>query len=136
MRYLLSIILLLSFNACQEKKPEHKEIASSQKNGLLTKVSFINKYQDFGILSNDTTVSAKFHFKNTGKNKLIVDYVDPDCTCTGYRINKDTVETGDSAFIRLDFNTKHKYGKQKIYTIVSMNTQEKLYKLMFTADVQ
>ncbi|ALO15359.1 hypothetical protein L21SP5_01717 [Salinivirga cyanobacteriivorans] len=136
MRFFLFILIITIISACQHFNKDKQKLTKVEKKKIFSQVYFKNKYQDFGVLPQDTTVSAEFYFKNTGKNKLIVDYVNPDCTCTGYEVSKDTIAVGDSAFIRLDFNTKHKYGKQKIYTIVSMNTQEELYKLMFTADVQ
>lgn len=135
MRCIVGFLIMVGLSACVDTKKEHKK-ELAPKNIPLTEAAFVNRIQDFGVLPQDTTVSAEFYFKNTGKNKLIVDYVNPDCTCTGYELSKDTIAVGDSAFIRLDFNTKHKYGKQKIYTIVSMNTREELYKLMFTADVR
>lgn len=137
--YIIILIASLIYYSCVEKnsinnqKTNHN--AAVKKEIALADVKFATKRHDFGELSRDTVVEVLFPFKNISDNNLIVDYVDPDCTCTGYELSKDTIPPGDSATIKITFNTEHKYGQQKIYVITQMNTEIELYKLMFIANV-
>ena len=81
----------------------------------LSEMKFINKRFDFGDVSDDTLLIADFSFVNISNNDLIIDYVNPDCTCTGFFLSNDTVCPGDTAFIQLQLNTEGKHGFVKIY---------------------
>lgn len=135
----LFFTICLVYLSCIDNTTTQKEKAAPLGSGIvpnaLTEVEFTTKRHDFGVLTSDTLVEVVFPFKNIGENDLIVDYVDPDCTCTGYELSADTILPGDSATIKIKFNTKHKYGEQKIYVVVSLNTEIELYKLMFIANV-
>jgi hypothetical protein len=100
-----------------------------------SKLIFENKVFDFGQIEQDTVISAVFIFKNTGKKNLIIDYVNPDCSCTDYYLSKDTISPEDTASIVLFLNAINKLGKVKGYTIVSANTEEELYKLTLKGEV-
>lgn len=114
----------------------NNEEKQSYKNKRITKLSFINKRADFGNVPPDTLLVQTFNFINTGNNNLIINYVNPDCICTGYTLSEDTILPGDTAHINLKFDTHNKYGSQKIYTIVSANTKPKLNKLTLLANVK
>jgi len=92
-------------------------------------VSFARKSFDFGEVSRDTLLLAKFWFKNTGDTTLVVEYVIPDCLCTRFNLSNDTISAGDSAFIELALSTIDKFGPLKIYTTLATNTDEKYYLL-------
>lgn len=138
--YLLISISVFFLYQCNHKKDNVKTkntthiYNSSEVNN--SDLKFINKVVNFGILPKDTIVNAKYLFTNTSTKKLIINSVNPDCTCTGFNISKDTVPPKDTAYITLHFNTANKYGSQKIYAIVNANTKVKLYKLMLIAKVK
>ena len=140
MRYILISVLLFFLYQCNHKKDNVNTknatpvYNSSEINN--SNLKFINKIVNFGVLPKDTIVNAKYLFTNTSNEKLIINSVNPDCTCTGFNISKDTISSGDTAYITLHFNTANKYGSQKIYAIVSANTKVKLYKLMLIAKVE
>ena len=100
-----------------------------------TDLQFLEKKIDFGSAPQDTILFARFHFINTGNNNLYIKSVDPDCTCTGYYINKNGIPPGDTAYIQLEYNTKNKYDDQKVYAIVEANTNIKMYKLTLKANI-
>lgn len=133
------IILLLFLVSCTGKNNEtdnkQKTYEKKDKEAVLTEMKFLNKKYDFGNVSSDTLLTARFDFINIGDNDLIIDYVNPDCTCTGYFLRNDTIAPGDSAYIELELATKNKYGEQKIYTTVRANTFTRFYKLTLTANV-
>ncbi|MCX6327671.1 MAG: DUF1573 domain-containing protein [Bacteroidia bacterium] len=131
MKKLIILLLCTSIFSCSNKK----NIQQSSQQRELADLAFKIKFYDFGNVSNDTILFAKYFFKNIGKNNLIINYVDPDCTCTGYSLSNDTISPGDSAFIELKFKTENKFGKQKIYTTVCANTETKMYSLILKANV-
>lgn len=140
-RIFFCCLFLLQFGNCGRKNVEKKLPLSNQTNhkvgdeDKLAEIEFQNKIFDFGTLRDDTIVSARYSFKNTGNNPLIIKRVVPDCHCTGYKLGNDTIFTGQSDTLVLNFSTKDKIGPQKIYTIVTANTKIKMYKLTLLANV-
>ena len=135
------VVFFLAFSACSfrnvNKEDLHvqKDSFPAEKMISTTKCRFLNRRVNFGRVYNDTILYSKYYFVNTGDRKLIIDYVNPDCSCTGYSLSDDTVMVGDTAYIELMFNTEGKYGNQKVYTIVCVNTKHRLYKLTLLANV-
>ena len=127
-------ILILVLN-CSNKENKEQENQIKKDNNSITKLEFINKITDFGNVPQDTILLSYFYFINTGDNELIINDVIPDCNCTGYKLSKDTVMPADTAYIKLEFNTEGKFGKQKKYTLVSANTKAELYKLTLKANI-
>lgn len=82
-------------------------------------LSFQKNIIDYGKVSNDTTLAAKFIMKNTTSEKITINYVNPECTCTSYYVSKYEVQPNDTASVVLTINTAGKFGKEKIYAIVN-----------------
>lgn len=95
----------------------------------MTSVKVIETLIDLGKVPSDTTVSASYHFINTGKDTLKVGFVNPDCMCTSYDLSNKVTLVGDTLAVTLRVNTKNKIGEQKLKTVVKLNTKEKLYAL-------
>lgn len=74
--------------SCSENRNNQSNLSKEIE---LTDIIFKNKIYDFGKVSNDTILSAKYYFKNIGTNNLIIEYVNPDCICTDYFLSKDTI---------------------------------------------
>lgn len=102
----------------------------------MTSVKVIEALIDLGKVSSDTTVSASYHFINTGKDTLKVGFVNPDCMCTSYDLSNKVTLVGDTLAVTLRVNTKNKIGEQKLKTVVKLNTKEKLYALTLKMDVE
>ena len=139
MRLLLLFLMLFFISACNKKgqitdNSQSIEMGQISKEGL-SEMKFINKRFDFGDVSNDTLLIADFNFVNIGNNDLIIKYVNPDCTCTGFFLSNDTICPGDTAIIQLQLNTEDKHGFVKIYSTVRANTLTRFYKLTLTANV-
>lgn len=124
---ILSIIVLFTLGSCNQNKNIDKEELN------YSNLLFEQKYIDFGTVSGDTVLTAIYNFKNTSEHTLIIDYVNPDCTCTDYYLSNDTIPSGESAFIELYFDTTDKYNEQKIHAVVCANTSTKFYKLTLLA---
>lgn len=85
---------------------------------------FQNKNIDFGRVSNDTVLYAKFVMKNISKHNVVINYVNPDCSCTAFQVSKKDILPQDTASIVLTVDTRNKYGKEKLYTIVNYGKKE------------
>jgi len=117
----LFIILLLFCCSCNnsEKKP------IINKNPKYSIISFSKTIADFGTITNDTFVKAIFYIKNIGNENLIIGDVIPECSCTGYTLDNDTIVPGDSTRLLVNFNTKGKeLGLQKKVISVRTNTKK------------
>lgn len=130
---ILQIICILS--ACNQKKQKQITI-DSQDSIAQTTLKWKNKICDFGIVKQDTIISAQYTFYNTGDKELIILYVNPDCNCTSYELSRKKIPINDSAFIKLSLNTQNKIGKQHLYTTVCANTKARMYKLTLKAYVE
>lgn len=104
-------------------------------NGKEDELLFFNKHHVFGTVQQDTLLKARFYFVNISKRVVQIEYVNPECSCTGYILSKKKLMPKDTAYVELRFDSKGKYGLQKIYTIMKADTYVKMYKLTIYADV-
>lgn len=131
--FLLAPILLLSCLNKDEYNPgptQEKEISR------MTELTIENRRRDFGLVPPDTLLTNQFFIVNTGKYDLIVDYVNPDCSCITYNISQRKIAPKDTALLTLRLSTKGQSGAQRLYTTLSANTMTKLYSLEMLADVK
>ena len=78
---------------------------------------------------------VKLNAVRTGNNPLFIEYVNPDCSCTGYEVSDSITFPGDSLQIMLKFDTTGKAGINFMSAVVKANTSTALYKLSFVIDV-
>ena len=102
---------------------------SQTENTTQKSLMFLNKMVNFGDVTSDTTLLAKFFFVNNGIEPVKIEYVNPDCTCTSYSLSQKTVNVNDTAYVELQINTSHKYGYNKIYSTMKADTHAQMYKL-------
>lgn len=138
---MLCCLVLISILSCtnnshgltyenMDKNKKNKE------NSLLTEMQFIKPYIEVGEVLRGDTAEGKFYFVNTGKNQLIIDYINPDCNCTSFFVNKKKLNPGDTGFVALEVKTKNKIGKSRVSAVISANTKLKLYKITLEANVK
>lgn len=94
------------------------------------------KTVDFGTVSGDTILQARYFLINNTDSVIVINYVNPECSCTGYKISNYRIKARDSVYVDLELNTKGKYGEQKIYTIIQAETEAKMYKLTLKVDIK
>lgn len=136
-------IILLSCNKKEETMPISKEnitqssISTEPKTSLNpTDLKFAENVVDLGnIKTVDTLLVAHYTFKNTGNSPLLIEYINPDCSCTDYEYSKDTIPVNGDGFINLKFDTKNKVGPQKVYAVVKANTKDKFYRLLLKVNL-
>ncbi|MDO5979427.1 DUF1573 domain-containing protein [Flavivirga spongiicola] len=120
-------------------KSEEKNIDSNKAAELveLAKMKFKTKIINLGTIpKGDSTVKGRYTFKNIGEAPLFIEYINPDCVCTGYEHTKDSVAIGGEGYIDLTFNIKDRVGSQKLYAMLKANTKEKFYKLTLKLDIE
>lgn len=141
----LSLIsfILLSCNKKEETTTTSKEsitqspISTESKTSLdLTDLKFNESVVDLGTIKTvDTLLVAHYTFKNIGKFPLLIEYINPDCSCTDYEHTKDTIPVNGDGFVNLKFDTKNKVGPQKVYAVVKANTKDKFYRLLLKVNL-
>ena len=93
--------------------------------------------KDIGVVKSDTTVSFKYVFKNTGNDSLRVLFINPDCNCTSYEFSSWKVSANDSIVLTLEINMRNKRkGKFMLGTVVALNTEQRLYGIRVTGEVE
>ncbi|MBR5205009.1 MAG: DUF1573 domain-containing protein [Bacteroidaceae bacterium] len=103
-------------------------------NATTKELVFTKKVIDYGKVSNDTTLIATFIAKNKSSQDVIINYVNPECTCTSYYVSKYDIQPNDTVSITLTIKTTGKFGKEKIYAIVNYG-QKKMTKLTVKCDI-
>ena len=128
-KYILLIIISSIYSCSNSSKQETSKKSSAE--DIKSSIEFSKKIIDFGTLSNDTIVQALFYIKNIGIANLIIEDVSPECSCTGYKLDNNTILPGDSTKLLVNFSTKGKAeGLQRKAIIIRSNT-EKEYNTLF-----
>lgn len=102
----------------------------------LAKLAFSRKIVDLGEVPEDTILVAKYMLYNTSENLLEIEYVNPDCSCTDYKLSKHSIHPKDSALLTLFLNTANKIGSYELNTILKANTIEKMYMVQMKAKIK
>ena len=104
-------------------------------NTNLPELMFLIKRINLGKVKRDTIVEGRYSFKNSGMKPLIIEFVNPDCTCTGFYLEKKILQPGDTSYLILKMSTKNKEGDTQVNATISANTQTHLYKISLLARV-
>jgi|GEM_PF-267928 len=92
--------------------------------------TFTNRWYDFGDIVQGEKVTYTFSFKNTGKEPLIINTVQPTCGCTVTEWPHKPILPGQSGEIKVTFDSKSALNQQnKTITIISnaLTGNERLY---------
>jgi len=83
-------------------------------------MAFTTDSHDFGVVSEGPAAECEFHFKNTGKEPIVLQRVQPSCGCTTPSYSKDPVLPGKEGIIKASYNTSGRPGAfTKTITVVS-----------------
>lgn len=85
-------------------------------------MKFEKESHDFGKIKQGDKVSYDFKFTNTGKSPLIISEAHATCGCTIPEWPKTPVKPGESALIKVTFNSAGKTGLQDKQITVTANT--------------
>ncbi len=100
------------------------------------KIATNEKIFDFGNIRQGEVVAHDFVVKNVGDEDLNITKVRASCGCTAAAPDKDILAPGDSATIKVEFNSKGRSGVQKKYVYVFSNDpKQKQIRLAFTTKI-
>tara|TARA_B100000900_G_C20502496_1_gene684381 strand:+ start:733 stop:1137 length:405 start_codon:yes stop_codon:yes gene_type:complete len=120
MKYFCSIlfVLVLSFAFAQEPVVFEKPI-----NG--PKIVFFEDKYEFGDIIQGDVIEHIFQFKNSGNAPLILQDVKTTCGCTVPEWPRTPLPPGETAELRVKFNSAGKVGIQnKVITVISNATNQ------------
>lgn len=84
------------------------------------KIEFEDKVFNFGTLEKGESVNHVFVFKNTGKADLIIRKTKSSCGCTVVKPSSSVIKAGESAELKVKFNSAGKRNKQnKSITVIT-----------------
>lgn len=136
MKYSVLVVATFFLFSCVQnsQKAETDPIQNVDKHSK-AEVQFDKEKVDFGIIPQDTLVTALYQIKNTGSDTLKITDIQPDCSCTSFYVSKFKIAPNDTALVQLNINTFHKHGNIEQYTVLVTNTKKKFYSLKNTAIV-
>jgi len=83
-------------------------------------ITFEETSFDFGDIYQGDKVEHTFTLENTGTQPLIITNVQTTCGCTATEWPREPVLPGDSASLKVNFNSAGKYGRQnKVISVIS-----------------
>ena len=123
-------LLVITFISCNEKgsskitdedmKNVQEEIALMDK---LPKIELDKTEHDFGIINEGDVVETEFIVKNIGESDLVIAEAKGSCGCTVPESPKEPIAPGQSAPIKVSFNSSGKPGMQNKTVTLTTNTE-------------
>ena len=100
------------------------------------KAVFLEKSFDFGNINQGEIVTHEFTLKNEGTSPLKIDKVKASCGCTAAAPDTEELEPGESAKIKVKFDSHGRKGVQKKYVYVFTDDPEMpQMRLFFTTNI-
>jgi len=125
MKKLLSIffgILLISFHSVAQEKKVLNNIANENPNQA--EFSFEALEYDFGTIKQGESSTHEFKFTNTGNEPLVITRADGSCGCTVPEYPKEPIMKGQTASIKVTFNSAGKMGIQDKTVTITSNAKQ------------
>lgn len=94
----------------------------SATSGKLPVLKFDKTEHDFGYINEGDKVTTEFILTNTGDADLVIVSAVGSCGCTVPEPPKDPIKPGDSAPIKVTFDSKGKPGQQEKTVTITTNT--------------
>lgn len=91
---------------------------------IVAKAKFSETVFNFGTVPEGTVVSHSFNFKNVGNSDLRIERVVAGCGCTAASSSMESIPPGQSATIKVDFNTDGFSGPKEKKVHVYSNSYE------------
>lgn len=118
------VFVCLGVTVAQDKKQnvtgKGVETPAPKSSLALENMAFANDSHDFANIPEGPNAEYEFHFKNTGKEPIIVERVQASCGCTTPSYSKDPVLPGKEGTIKASYGTNGRPGPfTKTITVVS-----------------
>ncbi len=105
-------------------------LQAQQKSGeLKTRYDFLHSEYDFGKIAQGRPVTFDFKWVNTGKEAIEIRDVQAACGCTTPEWQKDPVKPGDTAAIKIGYNSAAEGAFDKIVTVFFNNNEQKVLRI-------
>ncbi len=126
-KILFALIVLASCTSTDEKNETSTDLVSNpltaEKNAeevVMPEIALDTDVYDFGEIIQGESVSTEFILKNIGEAPLLIRSAKGSCGCTVPEWPREAVGVGESAAIKVTFNSAGKKGKQnKTVTLVT-----------------
>lgn len=119
--------LMISCKESQESKITSADLealeAQKELAGKLPKIELDKVEHDFGTINEGEVVETEFIVKNTGESDLIIADAKGSCGCTVPVWPKEPIAPGQSAPIKVSFDSTNKPGKQSKTVTLTTNTE-------------
>jgi hypothetical protein len=96
-----------------------KESMPVKDNPNAPEISFENDIHDYGTIKQGADGTCEFKFKNTGKEPLVISNARGSCGCTVPTWPKEPVMKGQTAIVKVHYDTKRTGAFTKTVTIES-----------------
>lgn len=123
----------------QKMDPTHTDESSvkvAPVDGKYPEMTFDKTEHDFGMINSGDKVDYSFNFKNTGKADLIITNAVGSCGCTIPEYPKEAIKPGESAKMKVSFNSAGKHGQQQKTVTISTNTEKGTELLTIKASIK
>ena len=121
----LGIIAVSMLMACNSNQAANGSTASntvSATAGDGPVMKFDKETHDFGKITEGDKTTYDFKFTNTGKSPLIISDARASCGCTIPEWPKTPIKPGESAAIKVTFDSHSKVGLQDKQVVITANT--------------
>lgn len=103
----------------------------------LTTIQWIDSAKNLGKINQGQKLQISFRFKNSGKNPLVIQAVNPSCGCTVADFPKEPIQPGQESQITGSFDSNGRSGLQhKELTVIANTEGNPEHKLTFEVDIQ
>jgi len=118
------IVVLVLFNgmstiALAQDAAAKKDSLTAKDNPNAPEITFENDLHDYGTIKNGADGGCEFKFKNTGKEPLVISNARGSCGCTVPTWPKEPIMKGQTAVIKVHYDTKRPGAFSKTVTIES-----------------
>lgn len=119
-KILITAIFIFGFHGLQAQQ---KTVAAN------SRYNFLQSEYDFGKIAQGRPVTFDFKWVNTGKDAVQIRDVQAACGCTTPEWVKDPVKPGDTATIKVGYNSAAEGAFDKIVTVYLNNNEQKVLRI-------
>jgi hypothetical protein len=128
---LLALSLVVLTTACKQESAADKISDADMQTidaeraliGKLPIVELDKEIHDFGTIKEGDIVETEFIVKNTGDSDLVIADAKGSCGCTVPEPPKEPIKPGESAPIKVSFDSKGKPGSQEKTVTLTTNSE-------------